>query len=52
MNSDKTKKHLSSIPQADDIEQLFENIKCSNELYSLKHIEINNQFDTIARINR
>jgi hypothetical protein len=50
MNSDKAKRHVSSIPQSDDIEQLFENIKCSNELYSLKHMEINNQLDTITCI--
>ena len=48
MNSDTVKKHVLSIPQSDDIEQLFENIKCSNELYSLKHMEINNQLDTIT----
>jgi hypothetical protein len=48
MNSDKAKRHVSSIPQSDDIDQLFENIKCSNELYSLKHMEINNQLDTIT----
>jgi hypothetical protein len=50
MNLNKEKSHVSSFPQSDDIKQLFKNIKCSNELYSLQHIEINNQLDTITRI--
>jgi len=40
----------SSSRQADDIEQLFESIKCSNDLFMLDSLEINNHLDTITCI--
>ncbi|CAM4852462.1 unnamed protein product, partial [Rotaria magnacalcarata] len=32
----------SSFTQTSDIEQLFDNIKCSDDLFMLKNLEINN----------
>jgi len=40
----------SSSRQPDDIEQLFESIKCSNDLFMLDSLEINNHLDTITCI--
>ncbi|CAF3275904.1 unnamed protein product [Rotaria sp. Silwood2] len=41
---------LSSSSELDDLEQMFQNIRCSNDLYMLKHLEINSQLDTITCI--
>jgi len=45
-----SKESLSSCTQADDMEQLFESIKCSNDLFMLRSLEINNHLDTITCI--
>jgi hypothetical protein len=45
-----SKESLSSCTQADDMEQLFESIKCSNDLFMLRSLEINNDLDTITCI--
>ena len=48
---EKTKvQSLSSSSQSDDLEQMFQNITCSNDLYMLKHLEIDSQLDTITCI--
>ncbi|CAF1328431.1 unnamed protein product [Rotaria sordida] len=48
---EKTKVQLSSSSsQSDDLEQMFQNITCSNDLYMLKYLEINSQLDTITCI--
>ena len=41
---------LSSSSQSDDLEQMFQNITYSNDLYMLKHLEIDSQMDTITCI--
>ncbi len=41
---------LSSSSQSDDLERIFQNITCSNDLYMLKYLEINGQLDTITCI--
>jgi len=46
---EKTSKESSST-QAGDMEQLFESIKCSDDLFKLNYLEINNQLDTITCI--
>ncbi|CAF4054019.1 unnamed protein product, partial [Rotaria sordida] len=51
MSSEKTKvRLLSSSSQSNDLEQMFQNITCSNDLYMLKHFEINSQLNTITCI--
>jgi hypothetical protein len=47
---EKTSKESSSSTQADDIEQLFESIKCSDNLFMLESLEINSHLDTITCI--
>jgi hypothetical protein len=47
---EKTSKETSSLTQADDIEQLFESIKCLDDLFMLKSLEINSQLDTVTCI--
>jgi hypothetical protein len=37
-NLEKSKVQVTSSPQSDDMEQMFYNIKCSNDLYMLKQI--------------
>ena len=46
----KTKVQVTSSPQSDDVEQMFYNIKCSSDLYMLKHLKINIQLDLITCI--
>ncbi|CAF4369146.1 unnamed protein product, partial [Rotaria sordida] len=51
MSSEKTKvRLLSSSSQSNDLQQMFQNITCSNDLYMLKHFEINSQLNTITCI--
>jgi len=38
----------SSSTQADDFEQLFESIKCSNDFFMLRGLEINDRLNTIT----
>ena len=35
---------------SDQLEQMFQNITCSNDLYMLKHLEIDSQLDIITCI--
>ncbi|CAF4631705.1 unnamed protein product, partial [Rotaria sp. Silwood1] len=46
----KNNKASSSPSQEDEIEQLFENITCSNDFFKLKYLEINYQLDMITCI--
>ncbi|CAF1319093.1 unnamed protein product [Rotaria sordida] len=49
---EKTKVQLSSSSsQSDDLEQMFQNITCSNDLYMLKYLETNSQLDTITCVS-
>jgi len=50
LNLEKTKVQVTSSPQSDDLEQIFYNIKCSNDLYMLKHLKLNIQLDLITCI--
>ncbi len=50
INLEKSKVQVTSSPQSDDVEQMFYNIKCSNDLYMLKHLKINIQLDLITCI--
>jgi hypothetical protein len=50
INLEKAKVQVHSSVQLDNIEQMFNNIKCSNDLYMLKHLEINMQLDVITCI--
>ena len=48
LHSEETRKESSA--QRDETEQLFENIKCSDDLLMFKCLEINIQLDTITCI--
>ena len=48
INLEKAKVQVSLSSQPDDTEQIFQNIKYSNDLYMLKHLEINAQLCIIT----
>jgi hypothetical protein len=50
INFEKAKVQVTSSLQSHNVEQIFYNIKCSNDLYMLKHLKINIQLDLIPCI--